>query len=180
MAKSRTRRAGRGGDEPGHEAEESPYTKGPCEHGVKYRSHCKVCSACPHGKWRRLCKECGGAQSASTVVSAHQCKECGGVVESASTVAAPTCKECVVSNLRARPSQCKECGAGICEHGRRRSQCKECGGISNLRARSLRSTCKECGGSQSASTVVSSAATVRGVRWCSICEHGRKRSKCKA
>ena len=29
-------------------------TKGPCEHGVKYRSNCKVCSACPHGKKRAL------------------------------------------------------------------------------------------------------------------------------
>ena len=27
----------------------APRTKGPCEHGVKYRSKCKVCSACPHG-----------------------------------------------------------------------------------------------------------------------------------
>ena len=35
-------------------------TKGPCEHGVKYRSKCKVCSACPHGRRRDKCKECGG------------------------------------------------------------------------------------------------------------------------
>ena len=39
----------------------APPTKGPCEHGVKQRSKCKVCSACPHGKRRRLCKECGGS-----------------------------------------------------------------------------------------------------------------------
>ena len=32
------------------------YPKGPCEHGVKHRSRCKVCSACPHGRWRRECK----------------------------------------------------------------------------------------------------------------------------
>ena len=38
-------------------------TKGPCEHGVKYRSNCKVCSACPHGKWRSKCKECGGVSN---------------------------------------------------------------------------------------------------------------------
>ena len=30
----------------------APPTKGPCEHGVKYRSNCKVCSACPHGRRR--------------------------------------------------------------------------------------------------------------------------------
>ena len=38
----------------------APYTKGPCEHGVKYRSQCKVCRACPHGRQRYNCKECGG------------------------------------------------------------------------------------------------------------------------
>ena len=58
----------------------APRPKGPCEHGVKYRSTCKVCSACPHGKRRSRCKvrrvcnlraarcafilqqECGGSQ----------------------------------------------------------------------------------------------------------------------
>ena len=35
-------------------------TKGPCEHGVKYRSKCKVCSKCEHGRTRYACKECGG------------------------------------------------------------------------------------------------------------------------
>ena len=36
----------------------APPTKGPCEHGVKQRSNCKVCSACPHGRRRPQCKEC--------------------------------------------------------------------------------------------------------------------------
>ena len=36
----------------------APRTKGPCEHGVKPRSKCKVCSACPHGRRRPQCKEC--------------------------------------------------------------------------------------------------------------------------
>ena len=31
----------------------APNTKGPCEHGVKYRSNCKVCSGCPHGRHAR-------------------------------------------------------------------------------------------------------------------------------
>ena len=44
----------------GTKRKRAPPTKGPCEHGVKYRSQCKVCSACPHGKWRHLCEECGG------------------------------------------------------------------------------------------------------------------------
>ena len=31
----------------GAKRKRAPRTKGPCEHGVKYRSWCKVCSACP-------------------------------------------------------------------------------------------------------------------------------------
>ena len=44
----------------GTKRKRAPPTKGPCEHGVKPRSACKVCSACPHGRRRRQCKECGG------------------------------------------------------------------------------------------------------------------------
>ena len=46
----------------GTKRKRAPPTKGPCEHGVKPRSRCKVCSACPHGKWRSTCKECGGGK----------------------------------------------------------------------------------------------------------------------
>ena len=45
----------------GTKRKRAPPTKGPCEHGAKYRSNCKVCSACPHGRRRHECKECGGA-----------------------------------------------------------------------------------------------------------------------
>jgi hypothetical protein len=45
----------------GTKRKRAPRTKGPCEHGVKYRSNCKVCSACPHGRRRSQCKECGGS-----------------------------------------------------------------------------------------------------------------------
>ena len=110
---------GRGGDEEGHEAERAPRTKGPCEHGVKYRSNCKVCSACPHGS---------GANSA---------------------------RSAVVLNLRARSSALSVQGVrwvSICEHGRQRSHARSAG-------------------SQSASTVASAlCARSAGV---SICEHGR-------
>ena len=54
----------RGGEEvtkQGTKRKRAPRTKGPCEHGVKYRSRCKVCGACPHGSQRSRCKECGGA-----------------------------------------------------------------------------------------------------------------------
>ena len=87
-------------------------TKGPCEHGVKYRSKCKVCSACPHGRRRSECKECGGASMCEHGRERRRCKECGGAS--------------ICEHGRQR-YQCKECGGkGICEHGRRRSNCKEC------------------------------------------------------
>jgi hypothetical protein len=100
----------------GAKRKRAPYTKGPCEHGVKYRSKCKVCkvcSACPHGRVRSKCKECGGAGICEHGRRRNECKECGGSQ--------------ICEHGRQR-SKCKECGGGsICEHGRRRSECKECG-----------------------------------------------------
>ena len=84
----------------------------PCEHGVKYRSNCKVCSACPHGRRRYRCKECGGGSICEHGRQRSMCKECGGSE--------------ICEHGRQR-YQCKECGgAGICEHGRRRYRCKDC------------------------------------------------------
>ena len=60
----------------GTKRKRAPPTKGPCEHGVKYRSRCKVCSACPHGKWRYQCKECGGSQICEHGRQRSQCKAC--------------------------------------------------------------------------------------------------------
>ena len=114
----------------GTKRKRAPPTKGPCEHGVKYRSKCKVCSACPHGKWRWLCKECGGSQICVHGRERSLCKECGGG------------GICVHGRVR---SNCKECGgASICEHGRQRSTCKECGGGSICEHGRRRSQCKEC------------------------------------
>ena len=106
------------------------YPKGPCEHGVKHRSKCKVCGACPHGRQRRICKECGGASICEHGRQRTNCTECGG---------AGICEH------GRRRSQCKECGgASICEHGRRRSRCKECGGAQICEHGRERSKCKEC------------------------------------
>ena len=92
----------------------APRHHGPCEHGVKYRSNCKVCSACPHGRRRSECKECGGASICKHGRRRTTCKECGGA------------SICEHGRERCR---CKECGgASICEHGRRRYRCKECRG----------------------------------------------------
>ena len=62
----------------GTKRKKAPPTKGPCEHGVKYRSNCKVCSACPHGRRRSRCKECGGSQICEHGRERSVCKECGG------------------------------------------------------------------------------------------------------
>jgi len=44
----------------GTKRKRAPMHIGPCEHGVKHWSKCKVCGACPHGRRRSICKECGG------------------------------------------------------------------------------------------------------------------------
>ena len=114
----------------GAKRKRAPRTKGPCEHGVKKRSNCKVCSACPHGRQRRRCKECGGSQICEHGRQRDKCKECGG---------AGICEHGRVRSI------CKECGgSGICEHGRVRSICKECGGGSVCEHGRERYRCKEC------------------------------------
>jgi hypothetical protein len=148
----------------GTKRKRAPRTKGPCEHGVKPRSNCKVCRACPHGRRRSQCKECGGSQICEHGRRRYHCKECGGVGICEHGRRRHECKECGGSQIcehgRQR-YQCKECGGGsICEHGRHRYQCKECGGPSICEHGRQRHQCKECGGSQ-------------------ICEHGRQRHKCK-
>ena len=148
----------------GTKRKRAPPTKGPCEHGVKARSNCKVCSACPHGRQRSKCKECGGASVCEHGRVRSKCKECGGASICEHGRHRPYCRECggsaICEHGRVR-STCKECGGShICEHGRERSKCKECGGASICEHGRQRSTCKECGGS-------------------SICEHGRQRYECK-
>ena len=100
------------GAKQGTKRKRAPHTKGPCEHGVKYRSQCKVCSECPHGRRRTRCKECGGVAICEHGRRRSRCKECGG---------SEICEH------GRRRSKCKECGGSeICEHGRQRSYCKEC------------------------------------------------------
>ena len=72
----------------------APPTKGPCEHGVKYRSNCKVCSACPHGRQRSRCKECGGGSICEHGRIRSQCKECGGASICEHGGQRSKCKEC--------------------------------------------------------------------------------------
>jgi hypothetical protein len=148
----------------GTKRKRAPPTKGPCEHGVKQRSNCKVCSACPHGRQRCRCKECGGASICEHGRQRRICKECGGSQICEHGRERSRCKECGGSQIcehGRRRSECKECGgSSICEHGRQRSKCKECGGASICDHGHQRYRCKECGG--------------RG-----ICEHGHQRYRCK-
>ena len=86
----------------GTKRKRAPYTKGPCEHGVKPRSKCKVCLSARKVALR-FCKECGGSQICEHGRRRSVCKECGG---------SQMCEH-------GRRSQCKECGGSqICEHGR--------------------------------------------------------------
>ena len=78
----------------GTKRKRAPHTKGPCEHGVKYRSKCKVCSACPHGKQPSRCKECGGASICQHGRQRSKCKECGGSQICEHGRVRSTCKEC--------------------------------------------------------------------------------------
>jgi len=64
----------------GTKRKRAPMHYGPCEHGVKYRSQCKVCGACPHGRRRYNCKECGGSSICEHGRQRYQCKECGGAL----------------------------------------------------------------------------------------------------
>ena len=153
----------------GTKRKRAPPTKGPCEHGVKYRSKCKVCSACPHGrqaltalglKCKVTVRSAAGAQSASTVVSAHSARSAVGL-ESASTVVSAIgarsavglkSASTVVSALIARSAVGLQSASTV---------------VSALRARSAVDL-------DSASTVVA-ALGARSAVGLQICEHGRQR-----
>ena len=137
----------------------APRHYGPCEHGVKYRSRCKVCSACPHGRRRLSARSAVGQQSASTVVSALRCKECGGHQYASTVVALSVQGVRWGINLRARSSAPYMQGVRWGINLRARSSALSVQGVRwgiNLRARS-------------------SALYMQGVRWVTICEHGRRR-----
>ena len=72
----------------------APMHHGPCEHGVKQRSKCKVCGACPHGRRRSQCKECGGSQICEHGRDRSRCKECGGSAFCEHGRQRYRCKEC--------------------------------------------------------------------------------------
>jgi hypothetical protein len=166
----------------GAKRKRAPRTKGPCEHGVKYRSRCKVCGACPHGRRRTRCKDCGGGAICEHGRQRDRCKECGGKGICEHGRRRSMCKECggasICEHGRER-YQCKECGGGgICEHGRQRCKCKECGGSGICEHGRVRQYCKECGGA-SICEHGRQRPTCKECGGSQVCEHGRRRSQCK-
>ena len=184
----------------GAKRKRAPPTKGPCEHGVKPRSACKVCSACPHGRrrsqmqgvrWginlrarscRSQCKECGGGAICEHGRERSSARSAVGHKSASTVVYALNARSAVGINLRAR-SSALSCARSAVGHKSASTV------VSALHARSAV-------GVQSASTVVSaisarsavgleSASTVVSAIQCkecggsSICEHGRQRPQCK-
>ena len=121
----------------------------PCPHGAKYRSACRVCSACPHGRQRCRCKDCGGASICSHGRKRTTCRECGGGgLCGAHARQRSLCKECGGGSICAHGRRrviCKDCGgAGLCPHGRQHHVCKPCGGASICAHGRRRDRCKPC------------------------------------
>ena len=110
----------------------APMHRGPCEHGVKHRSNCKVCSACPHGRRRSLCKECGGSSICEHGRQRHLMQGVRWVINlrarSSSALGARSAvghqsASTVVGALTARSAVGHQSASTVVE----RSTCKECG-----------------------------------------------------
>ena len=137
-----------------------------CPHG-RPRHRCKECGGagiCDHGRERRYCKVCGGTRMCVHGRRRNDCKECGGASICKHRRVRSKCKECgggsICEHGRGRYG-CRECGGtGVCEHGRQRYRCKECGGTGICEHGRQRYYCKKCGGA-------------------GVCEHGRHRRACK-
>ena len=138
-------------DDEGHEAEESPSTKGPCEHGVKTRSTCKVCSACPHGRRRSRVQGvrwCINLRPRSYTLSVQGVRWWINLRARSSALSVQGVRWGI--NLRARSCALSVQGVRwvtICEHGRRRTDARSAVGhkyastvVCALCARSARSS----------------------------------------
>ena len=124
----------------GTKRKRAPYTKGPCEHGVKYRSNCKVCSACPHGSGASVQGVRWGLnlRARSPALSVQG----GGGGSICSTAVSYSCKVRRVWNL---------------QHGRRPVTARSAAGARSA-STVVSAMCKSAVGLKSASTVVSAIA----------------------
>ena len=139
--------------------EETARSEVPTEGRPRIYRECPGKGICEHGRVRTSAR-CGALdlrawEGAKPVQSA-------GARASASTGGAKPVQGVGASSLRARRRrrECKECGGSSFGHGRHRKICRSAG-LSNLRA-------------------TEGAKQVQGVRGSSICEHGRRKYRCKS
>jgi hypothetical protein len=89
--------------------------------------------ACPHGRRKTQCRDCGGTAFCAHGRRKTQCRSCGG---------SEFC-----SHDR-RKTQCRQCGSSeVCPHGRQKKQCRDCGGSSFCHHGIRKYVCRECQGS---------------------------------
>ena len=181
------RRSGRG-----------PLREGPCEHGVKYRSKCKVCSACPHGKQRSYCR----VRWVSNLCARTSALSVQGVrwgLNQEHGVSALSARSAVGLDLRARSYTlsvqgvvgaqsastvvaigARSGGSAFLEHGRQRRYCKECGGHQSTSTAVYALRARSAVEAQSVSTVAGalSARSAVGLRSASTaaCAIGARRA----
>jgi hypothetical protein len=139
-------------------------------------------SKCEHGKYKQVCKECGGSQICEHDRIKAQCKECGGSSICEHDRIKAQCKECGGSGIcehDKRKAQCRECvGSAFCKHGKRKTQCKDCGGASICEHDKRKTECKDCGGS----SICNHGKQKKQCRECggsAFCKHGRLKAQCK-
>ena len=183
----------------GTKRKRAPRTKGPCEHGVKPRSRCKVCSACPQydarGGGASICEH-GRIRSVQGVrwVSNLRARSYTLQVQGVRWVSNLRARSYTLSvqgvrrvwNLRARSQRWWCSSSALSAVGLesastvvvRRSKCKECGGSAESASTVSALSARSAVGLESASTVVS-ALSARSAVGSQICEHGRQRSQCK-
>ena len=128
---------------------------GPCQHGVEPQCHCKLCSCCPHGRWRYNCARCRAAGYCEHDIPIIKCVLCSGGLACEHGKIRETCKKCV--------------GHETCPHGTTRSRCRK--NTCNLWPKPLCPHdrqgyfCRDC--------------AAEGIGGKGICEHGRERRRCK-
>ena len=90
--------------------------KGVYEH-LRQRAKCKVCSPCPHGLVKYVCKVCNPGSFCKHGRYKYTCRECGGSSVCAHNRRKRTCKECYAAGTG---------GKGICMHNCIKYDCKTC------------------------------------------------------
>ena len=86
--------------------------------------------ACPHGRRKSRCKDCGGKDICHHGVVERACRACGG---------SDFCPH------GRRKALCRDCGGSqVCPHGRQIQYCRECGGTAYCAHNRLKRNCFAC------------------------------------